>query len=493
LGPEPACAAEAPHNAEASVAPAEAHAGGEHDIGRELPLWWVLPFAGLLLSIALFPLFTPHFWHHRYPYVSALWALVFAVPFVMVYRAAGVERILHIYIADYIPFIILLAGLFTVSGGIVLRGSLAGTPAVNTLFLAVGTALASLIGTTGASMLLIRPILRANRHRRVRMHIVIFLIFLVSNIGGSLTPLGDPPLFLGFLHGVPFQWTLNLIAPMGVCVVVLLTIFFLLDTILLRRETSAAAPEHSDAKSPLRLAGAHNFVFLLGIVGAVLMSGLWTYGKATDVNILGIHRDLAGLARDAIIVLMGVLAFVATKRELREENAFTWEPIREVAYLFAGIFMTIVPAIAILLAGEQGALRFIIQASTSGPTFFWFTGLLSSFLDNAPTYLTFFNTALGKLHLEEAVVSQFLYGTLDPGTLAALGENLRQFERFLFAISCGAVFMGANTYIGNAPNFMVRSIAEENHVKMPSFFGYMAWSGGILLPLFALITVLFMR
>ncbi len=452
----------------------DAH-GGHPNLGTQLPLWTAIPFAGILLSIALFPLLAPHFWHKHFPKVSAFWALVFAVPFVLVFKGDAIYEILHIYLIDYIPFIILLGALFTASGGILLRGTPAGTPKVNLIFLVIGTALASMIGTTGASMLLIRPLLRANAKRRTRVHIVVFFIFLVSNIGGSLTPVGDPPLFLGFLHGVPFFWTLNLFPHMAFVVVLLLAIFFLWDTILYRRDQ--AAQEHDVPYEPLRLEGAHNFIFLAGVVGGVIMSGLW---KPGEINVLGVHMGIQNIVRDLLLISMGVLGYVTTKAQTRKDNEFTWFPIQEVAYLFAGIFMTIIPALAILKAGEHGALAGLIRSVEEPWHYFWVTGGLSSFLDNAPTYLTFFNSALGKFYAgvpEHEAVTRLI------------ADNVI----YLKAISIGAVFMGANTYIGNAPNFMVRSIAEESGVPMPSFFGYfLKYAVLILLPLFVLVTLVFL-
>ena len=483
----------------------------EHNIGSRLPLWSVIPFLGILLSIAIFPLITPSFWHHHYPKVSVLWALVFAVPFFFAYKNVAINEILHIYLVDYIPFIILLWGLFTVSGGILLRGTLVGTPALNTILILIGTALASWMGTTGAAMLLIRPIIRANANRKTKMHIIIFFIFLVANIGGSLTPLGDPPLFLGFIHGVPFFWTFQILPHMLFMVVLLLIIFYLLDTIIYRRESAKLShnPSSPDApKEPLKLEGYHNFLFIGGILGGVLLSGSWRPG---EIDILGVHVGIQNLTRDGIIVAMGLLSLLTTAKITRKDNGFTWEPIKEVAYLFAGIFMCIVPALAMLRAGVQGELAFISNAVKEPWHYFWITGTLSSFLDNAPTYLTFFYSALGSLKLPEEIVNPLLSGlALEPASVQAavdklglpaqqsqqLVQNLlsgsgEEFIRILKAISAGAVFFGANTYIGNAPNFMVRSIAEENRIKMPSFFGYMIWSFGILGVLFVFITVIF--
>ncbi|MCX7680098.1 MAG: sodium:proton antiporter [Spirochaetes bacterium] len=463
---------------------AASHGGEQSFDGSRLPLWSVLPFVGILLSIALFPLFAPHFWHHHYPKVSLFWALVFAVPFLIVYKGAAWHEILHIYIIDYIPFIILLGGLFTVAGGIHVRGTLRGTPMVNSVLLLIGTVIASWVGTTGAAMVLIRPMLRSNAWRKYKVHTIVFFIFLVCNIGGSLTPLGDPPLFLGFLHGVPFFWTFKLLPLMGFVVVILMAIYYMLDLYYYKKEDHTKID--NTVKEPLKIEGAHNFLFLAGIVGAVLFSGLVHLG---EVSVLGIHQGIANLIKDGTIILMAILSMVTTKKEYREANEFTWEPIKEVAYLFAGIFMTIIPALAILRAGEHGALSFLIRTAEKPAQYFWLTGVLSSFLDNAPTYLTYFNTALGKFfpgQPEATAVAQLITDTVIPGM-----GGIR-YSDYLLAISAGAVFMGANTYIGNAPNFMVRSIAEEAGIPMPSFFGYMfKYSIPILIVIFILVTVVF--
>jgi Na+/H+ antiporter NhaD/arsenite permease-like protein len=454
---------------------------GEHTLGEVLPLWSVLPFIGILLSIAIFPLAAPTFWHHHFGKVSLAWSLIIAIPFYLAYKGAAIHEIIHIFLVDYIPFIILLWGLFTVSGGIYLRGTLVGTPIVNAIFLLIGTILASWMGTTGAAMLLIRPVLRANAKRKYKQHVVIFFIFLVANIGGSLTPLGDPPLFLGFLHGVPFFWTMKILPHMLTVSALVLIIFYIIDSILYKREETTSEP--AEVKEPLRLEGAHNFLFLLGILGAVLMSGTWYTGEVVILNVPLGHQDLL---RDVLIVLMGLLSWWTTKKEVRAANGFTWFAIQEVAILFAGIFMTIIPALDMLRAGTHGAMAFIINAVKEPWNYFWMAGALSSFLDNAPTYLTFFNTAIGRLSISPNDVTGILTGTIH-------SPAADQFVGFLKAISAGAVFFGANTYIGNAPNFMVRSIAEENKVPMPSFFGYMLWSIGILIPIFFIVTFIFFK
>jgi Na+/H+ antiporter NhaD/arsenite permease-like protein len=457
-------AGEAPHG----------HEAAEH-LGEVLPLWSCIPFVCMLLSIALFPLLAPEFWHHHFGKVSAFWAASMAVPFLIAYKGIALYQILHIILADYVPFIILLWSLYTVSGGILLRGSLRGTPVVNTVMLIIGTLLASWMGTTGAAMLMIRPFLRANSYRKNRTFMVVFFIFLVANIGGSLTPLGDPPLFLGFLHGVSFFWTFKIIPEMLTVSVILLFIYFIMDTVMYRKE-GVVAPAEAGVKEPLRLDGILNFVFLLGIVGAVLMSGMVDWGS---VNTLGVHRTIQDWVRDGLLILMGVLSMLTTSLKVREDNAFTWFPIIEVAYLFIGIFITMIPCLLVLKAGAKGQLAFVINAVKEPYHYFWITGALSSFLDNAPTYLTFFNTALGSF-----------YSAMTESQAVPL--LMTQKAIYLKAISSGAVFFGACSYIGNAPNFMVRSIAEEAGTPMPSFFGYiLKFSLVILIPSFAIVTWIF--
>lgn len=456
-----------------SIAPARAATeGAPHLDGSQLGLAWIIPFVGILLSIALLPLVRPHFWHHHFGKVAAFWGLAFLLPFAAIYGAdLALYEVLTVALTEYLPFIILLAALFVVAGGVRLKGTLVGTPAVNLGILFVGTAIASWMGTTGACMLLIRPLLRANENRRYRVHTVVFFIFLVGNIGGALTPLGDPPLFLGFLQGVSFFWpTQHLLLPMLVCAVVLLVVYVILDTVLFRREHGLreVPPE---ARVPFGLEGGVNLLLLVGIIGAVLLSGVWKPGVALTVHHVPVA--LENLARDLLLLAIIGLSWILTSQDSRRLNDFNWFPIVEVGKLFAAIFVTIVPAIAILRAGRDGALADLVDlvGGTGEPNnlaYFWLTGALSSFLDNAPTYLVFFNMA--------GADAQHLMGPL----ATTLG-----------AISAGAVFMGANTYIGNAPNFMVRSIAQERGVAMPSFFGYMAWSCGILLPLFVLVSVVF--
>jgi len=467
------------------IALASGGEGGSGDaLGNKLPIWSILPFVGMLLSIAIIPLVNGHWWEHNMAKVSAFWSLVFFLPFFAAYGSnEAIYQFLHIVILDYIPFIILLFGLFAVSGGIILRGSLRGSPQVNITLLSIGTLLASWVGTTGASMLLIRPLIRANEWRKKKTHLVIFFIFLVSNIGGCLTPVGDPPLFLGFLRGVPFFWTMNLIGPMAFNAVILLTICFFMDRYYYKKESGLDQMAKAE-KEPLRVDGLQNLVYLAMIIGAVIFSGILSKNAAfadlSSGSLYGITlykhggHDLVlpfvNLIRDSIILLAAFLSIKTTSQSIRQDNRFTWSPIKEVATLFIGIFITMIPALQILSArGAELGL-------TMPAHFFWATGMLSSFLDNAPTYLVFMTTA-ASLHAPAGLVTTV--GTIAPQMLAA--------------VSCGAVFMGANSYIGNAPNFMVRTIAEENKIKMPSFFGYMGWSIAFLIPLFILNTLIFFR
>ena len=447
-----------------------------HELGRVLSLRWTMPFAGMLLSIALFPLLAPHFWERRYARVTAFWSLLLAVPFLFVYRGEAGHHLLEVIILDYIPFVCILWALYTVASGVFVTGTLHGTPLQNTLMLAAGGVMASWIGTTGASVVMVRPLIRAISWRRHRAHTIVFFIFLVSNVCGALTPLGDPPLFLGFLHGVPFLWTLRLAPLMLTVALPLLAIYFALDTYYFRNDTRTTARE--TGRQRIGLAGWHNLFLLLAIVLVVFGSGK---ANAGTIHILGIECGVASLWRDVVLLAISWISFQITPEEIHRDNHFSWAPVKEVAILFAGIFITMIPALLILRAGENGAMHPLIEAAREPKHYFWLSGGLSSFLDNAPTYLTFFNTALG---------------ALEPGKpeADAVRDLLTTHAHYLEAISCGAVFMGANTYIGNAPNFMVKSIAEHAGIQMPGFFGYMVkFALPVLIPLFLLVTFLFFR
>ena len=460
----------------ALAATAGAVRAGEVD-GAAMSVAWGVPFVGMLMSIALLPLLAPHFWHQHFGKVTAGWAVAFMLPFALVFgMGAAAANLVHALLAEYLPFVILLTALYTVAGGIYVRGNLRGSPGLNTAILAIGAVLASFMGTTGASMLLIRPLLRANDNRRHQAHVVVIVIFIVSNAGGALTPLGDPPLFLGFLKGVDFFWTVRHIwGPMLFLTAALLAIFYVLDHRLMGKKGETDLPDPTPsvdvtgAQSRLGFDGRVNFVLLGVVIALVLISGIWRTPVGFDVA--GTHVGLPGLVRDVGLIVVALLSLKLTPKAVHQANEFGWAPMLEVAKLFAGIFLTIIPVIAMLKAGVDGPFGAVVRAVTNADgtpnpaMYFWATGVLSSFLDNAPTYLVFFNTAGG-----------------DPAHL------MTDMALTLTAISAGAVFMGANTYIGNAPNLMVKAIAEDRGVKMPGFFGYMIWSVCILVPLLVLIT-----
>ena len=454
------------------------------DLGLLLSPWSILPFVGMLLSIAIIPLVKPDWWESHQLHASIFWALLFIVPFTFVFGFHVLyENLLETILFDYVPFIVLLFGLFVVSGGIAIKGTIAGTTKNNICFLLLGTFLASWIGTTGAAMLLIRPLLKANAWRERKAHIVVFFIFLVANIGGCLTPLGDPPLFLGYLRGVPFFWTLQHIIPLLLInTAVLIGAFFLMDRRFMKRELAAGRSpldtQESSEKAPIRIEGAHNLVFLFMIIAAVILNGSIPHmemfqnadGTPLAWHIPGSEMYL-GVNFFVQIILILIAAFLSmktTKQSVRQHNDFNFEPIAEVARLFIGIFITMIPALALLRAnGANLGIDTPLE-------FFWATGALSSFLDNSPTYVVFLTTA-GALGASEGIATTV-------GVVAA---------HELLAISAGAVFMGAMTYIGNAPNFMVKAIAEKDGIKMPSFFGYMGWSIAILVPVFVIDSLLF--
>lgn len=416
------------------------------DLGHELPLWSMSFFATFLLCIAVLPLTVEAWWGKNRN--KSVIAIVLSIPVLILFAYYGeFEPILH-EVEEYFAFIVLLGSLFVVSGGIYLSGDLLATPRTNTTFLIVGGIIANVFGTTGAAMLLIRPMLRTNQERNRTRHIPIFFIFIVANVGGCLLPIGDPPLFMGFLRGVPFFWTLTLMPHWLFMMVALLTIFYFLDSYQWNRESPEAKRLDVEMFEPIALHGKINLLYISGILFSVIF--------------------LPMPYREGCMILMAILSLLFTKKEIREKNDFNYAPIIEVAVLFAGIFITMVPALLILEArgGELGVRE---------PWhFFWVTGILSSFLDNTPTYLTYFSMAQG-LTVAEGL----------PNEIVGMPLNI------LTAISVGAVFMGANTYIGNGPNFMVKAICEQRGVRMPSFFGYMLWSVGILFPLFVLVTLIF--
>jgi Na+/H+ antiporter NhaD/arsenite permease-like protein len=445
-----------------------------HLDGAILSWFWAMPFAGILLSIATGPVLYPHLWEHHYGKFAAVFAALVVVPLLVFVDSATVAATLsHTVLLEYLPFILLLLALFTVAGGIYVEGNLHDSAFTNTALLGFGALIASVVGTTGASMILIRPLIRANDDRKFNAHVIVFFIFLVSNIGGSLSPLGDPPLFLGFLKGVDFFWTTRNLFPETLFAAgTVLAVFMALDIYLHQREGNFPKKRDPTPDSPLHLHGRVNLALLAIIIAAILMSASWKPG--ISFTVLRTTLRLQDLLRDLIFVAVTIASMKLTRAEHRAANAFAWGPIREVAILFAGIFICITPVMAMLQAGAQGAFAPLVALVSQGDgtpnisAYFWLTGGLSSFLDNAPTYLVFFELAGG-----------------DAKTLMTSGAAT------LAAISAGAVFMGANSYIGNAPNFMVYAIARDAGVRMPSFFGYMLWSGAVLLPVFALLSWVF--
>ncbi len=454
------------------LCPTAVWAAGESGTESGVPLWLCIPFAGLLLCIAVMPLVKGEWWEAHQPLVVVLWILVMVIPFALLYGVgSAAETVLECTVNDYLTFIVLLFGLFCVSGNITMEGDFAGSPRINVGLLALGTLLASCIGTTGASMLMVRPVIKMNSWRRRKSHIMIFFIFMVSNMGGCLTPIGDPPLLMGFMRGVPFFWSLHLFPVLIFNMVILLFVFYHLDKRNYRRDIAEGRkPDISKPGTEFRIDGLHNIIFLIMIVAAVILSGVLpgmpafqdAAGNARGIHIFGeVSLSFPSLIEIVLILLAAFLSFKTTDKEVRVKNHFTWGAIKEVAVLFIGIFITMQPALMLLKAVGPNL------GITEPYQMFWATGALSSFLDNTPTYLVFLTTA-GTLGFTGGIATTL-------GTLPA---------KMLSAISCGAVFMGANTYIGNAPNFMVKSISDENGVNMPSFFGYMLWSVAVLIPVF---------
>jgi Na+/H+ antiporter NhaD/arsenite permease-like protein len=431
------------------------------------PILWGLPFAGILLSIALFPILAPHLWHRRMGLIAMAWMFSLLLPEAVLQGVAPTAGAAwHAILLEYLPFVTLLLALFTCGGGVLMTGGPGGTPGGNTALLALGMVLAGIMGTTGISMVMIHPLLRANEHRCRKVHLVVFFILLVSNAGGATSPLGDPPLYIGFLHGVPFHWPLlNLLPPLLVLAYPLLAIFYLLDRHL------AKSDPPPPAGTRLRLQGGLNLFLLAIVVASVLVQGVWHPGGLTIFGqSIGIER-LVGMA---VFITITLVSMATTPNAVRSGNLFSWEPMAEVGKLFLAIFITITPILATLASGPKGPLAPLLRLTedASGAPIpaimFWLTGLLSGFLDNAPTYLIFFEQAGG-----------------DPAVLTGtLNTTLK-------AIAAGAVFFGALSYVGNAPNMMVRSIAAQRGVLMPGFFAYTGWAALLLGPMLAVVTLLF--
>src|SRR3984885_6253593 len=460
-----------------SLAPSAARAAAPNGAsldGATLYWPWALPFAGILLTIAFAPLLSPAFWHRHYGKLAFAWAALTLTPLAALRGVdVAVAILVHQLLADYLGFIAILFALYVVAGGILVTGALRGTPLTNTIILALGTLMASVVGTTGAAMILIRPLLRANAARFNNVHVVVFFIFLVGNIGGALSPLGDPPLFIGFLNGVDFFWPGQHLWQQTVFVAgCVLAVFIVIDVWFYFGDQKVVAVDDEAQRAPLRVRGIANLILLALIVAAVIDSAIWKPG--ISFSVYGTTLELQNVARDGVLFIAALLSLWLTPDEHREANGFSWEPILEVALLFAGIFVCAVPVLAMLAAGHAGAFAWLLAAVTAQDgsphvvAYFGLTGVLSAILDNAPTYLVFFQLAGGN--------ATELMGPLAPA---------------LTAISMGAVYMGALTYIGNAPNFMIYAIASERGIKMPSFFGYLAWSIVVLTPVFAALTYLF--
>lgn len=426
-----------------------------------IPLWASIPFVIMLLFIAIGPLFFHHWWEENKN--KLIISLALGIPTAIYLIATELTHDLtHQMLFDYIPFIILLGSLFVITGGIQLKGDIEAKPAINTLFLAIGAILASFMGTTGAAMLLIRPVIKTNSERKFKVHTILFFIAIVANAGGMLTPLGDPPLFLLYLRGAPFEWFFHLTPEWAFVNGLLLIIYFIVDSLYYKKEPVSNIVKDKTNVIPLSLSGTYNFIFLVGIVISVAF---------LNQNYLDIIKTnpYFGFIREAAMLAFAGLSLLLTPRLLRSENKFTWTPIIEVAFLFLGIFITMVPA---LLWLRENASTLGIE---SAAMFYYATGGLSSFLDNAPTALAFHKLAVGMT--DPAAV----------GLVAGIPFEL------LRAISLGAVFFGAMTYIGNGPNFMVKAIAEENKILMPSFFGYMIkFSIIVLLPIYILTQIIFL-
>lgn len=461
------------------LCPTAVWAAGDNGAPQNIPVWLCIPFAGLLLCIAVMPLVKGEWWEAHQSLVVGLWILILLIPFAVMYGAGfTAETVLDCTVNDYLTFIILLFGLFCVSGNITMEGDFAGSPYINVGLLAMGTLLSSCIGTTGASMLMVRPVIKMNSWRKRKSHIMVFFIFMVSNMGGSLTPIGDPPLLMGFMRGVPFFWSMHVFPVLVFNMVILLFIFYHLDKRNYRKDIAQGRkPDISRPGTQFRIDGLHNIIFLVMIVAAVILSGVLpgvpafqdAAGNVKGIHIFGeVMLSFPSLIEVVLILLAAFLSFKTTSKEIRTRNHFTWGAIKEVAVLFIGIFITMQPALMLLKAVGPNL------GITEPYQMFWATGTLSSFLDNTPTYLVFLTTA-GTLGFTSGITT--VLGTLP--------------EKMLSAISCGAVFMGANTYIGNAPNFMVKSISDENGINMPSFFGYMLWSVSILIPVFIIDTFVF--
>lgn len=437
--------------------------------GSALSLYWIIPFSGVILSLALCPLVIPRIWHKHYGKIAFFWGAITVSSLAHCFGFfSAFQHVLHILLEEYIPFLSLLTALYIITNQFKIDVSYPGTPTNNTLLLSIGALGASIIGTTGASMLLIYPLLSMNQNRRHKTHTIVFFIFLVSNIGGSLSPLGDPPLFIGYLKGIPFFWPLfHLFLPFLLLSSALLFIYFLLDLFFYKQENLS----FSSSPRKIHLQGKIHLWFLGLMLGIIIFS---SFVPPKFFEIFGLSFSLNNIVRSCLFVAIAFASLTIKPLTKKTFSPLSWAPIIEITKIFLAIFVTVSPVLAILQAGSEGALNFVSSLVTDGDgrpinaLYFWLCGLLSGVLDNAPTYMVFYSLAGG-----------------NPDLLTTLYQDT------LIAISASAVFMGALTYIGNAPNFMVKSIVEERQISMPSFFGYCAWSCSFLIPLFLLLTWIF--
>jgi Na+/H+ antiporter NhaD/arsenite permease-like protein len=447
--------------------------------GSRLSILLIVPFLAMLLSIAAIPLIAPAFWKKRYYAIPLFWSIV-AVAWISIEQGAAISisSVIKILLEQYLPFFFVLFTLFTITGGIKIDGRLGGTPVLNTTLILIGSVLSSVIGTTGAAIVLLRPLLSSNELRKYKVHTIIFFIFLVGNIGGSLTPIGNPPLLMGFISNIDFFWPFfHMLLPTSFTIFLLLGIYYCIEWFLFRRENKTTL---SREKGIILVQGWTNILFLCAAMSVVLLS---KFSLGPALHFYAVEMPLAELLELVLLAVIALLSFILTKKEIRIENRFSWHPIIEVGIVFAGIFITITPIIAMLRAGSNGPCVFLFNSLTDidgypkNSMYYWISGLVSAFIDSAPAYLVFFNTASARC------------GNALSSAHFMMNEN----SATLVALTAGSSFMGALSYIGNAPNMIVRAIAEENGIKMPSFSGYMLWAFSILIPVFIIVQIIFIK
>lgn len=447
--------------------------------GSRLSILLIVPFLAMLLSLAAIPLIAPVFWKKRYYAIPLFWSIV-AVAWISIEQGAAISisSVIKILLEQYLPFFFVLFTLFTITSGIKIDGRLGGTPALNTILLLIGSVLSSVIGTTGAAIVLLRPLLSSNALRKYKVHTIIFFIFLVGNIGGSLTPIGNPPVLMGFINNIDFFWPFFfLFLPTSFSICLLLGVYYGIESFLYIRENKTTLRRE---RAIVRVHGWFNVLLLCAAMSAVLLSKL---SLGTAFHFSTVMIPLAELIEIMLLAVIALLSFILTKKEIRRENRFSWHPIIEVGIVFAGIFITITPIIAMLRAGSNGPCLFLFNSLSSidghpkNSMYYWVSGLVSAFIDSAPAYMVFFNTASAQC------------GNALSSAHFMMNEN----SATLVALTAGSSFMGALSYIGNAPNMIVRAIAEENGIIMPSFSGYMLWAFIILIPVFIIVQIIFIK